>query len=374
MTSMVAAIAPVHLLGSLAPEIQDDLGFGDAAQGLAVAGFFGLSAVLTSWGGAFTDRRGSTLALRVAVVASLLGAIVLMVAPRFWVIVVGLLIAAVGNAIAQPGNNAFVSAGVPAERRGLAVGLKQSAIPISTGLAGLALPVIAITLGWRAAYLHPIAIAVGALVLIPVMPRTPVSPTARRVFRPGRGLAQVTLGSVAAGVAVAPVGAFLVRSLEDAGFDPGTAGIVQLCGSVLLITTRISWGRLMDRTSLDRFRFAFILLAIGSTGYPLLAYGNDPLMVVGALIAYGAAWSWPGVAHLGVVEHHPDDIGGASGILQAGMFTGATLGPGMFGIVAEQASFATAWTICFGGAVLGAIFIGLGGRTLRHATEANPAN
>lgn len=366
MASMVAAIAPVHLLGSLAPEIQDELGFGDAAQGLAVAGFFGLSAVLTSWGGAFTDRRGSTRALRVAVASSLAGAIVVMTAPRYSIIVVGLLIAAIGNAIAQPGNNAFISAGVPVERRGFALGLKQSAIPISTGLAGLALPIIAITVGWRFAFLYPIAIATAALLLIPAVPTAPASPTTARVFRPSRGLALITAGSVAAGVAVAPVGAFLVRSLEDAGFDPGTAGIVQLCGSVTLITTRISWGRLMDRTSLDRFRFAVVLLAVGSIGYPLLAYGNAPLMVLGALIAYGAAWSWPGVAHLGVVEHHPGDIGGASGVLQAGMFTGATIGPGMFGIVAEQASFATAWTICFGGAVLGSILIAAGGRTLRR--------
>ncbi|MEM8705657.1 MAG: MFS transporter, partial [Actinomycetota bacterium] len=204
MTSMVAAIAPVHLLGSLAPEIQDELGFGDAAQGFAVAGFFGLSALLTSWGGAFTDRRGSTFALRVAVASSLAGAVVLMTAPAYNVIVVGLLVAAVGNAIAQPGNNAFISAGVPAQRRGFALGLKQSAIPISTGLAGLALPVIAISAGWRFAYLYPIAIAAAALLLIPPVPTAPAAPATARVFRPSRGLVLVTAGAVAAGVGRAP--------------------------------------------------------------------------------------------------------------------------------------------------------------------------
>ncbi|MEM8708737.1 MAG: MFS transporter, partial [Actinomycetota bacterium] len=185
--------------------------------------------------------------------------------------------------------------------------------------------------------------------------------------QPTRVVIRVTLPQSCTMPAVAPVGGFLVRSLVDAGFDPGTAGIVQLCGSVTLITTRVGWGRLMDRLPLDRFRFAVGLLAVGSIGYPLLAHGNDALMVVGAIIAYGAAWSWPGVAHLGVVEHHPGDVGGASGILQAGMFTGATIGPGMFGVVAEQQSFATAWTICFGGAVVGAVLMAVGGRTLRRA-------
>lgn len=367
MTSMVAAIAPVHLLGALAPEIQDDLGFGDAAQGLAVAGFFGASALLSGWGGAFTDRRGSTLALRVAVTSSLAGAVVIMTAPAFSIVVLGLVVASVGNAVAQPGNNAFVSSGVPAHHRGLAVGLKQSAIPISTGLAGLALPVIAITAGWRWAYLYPIAVALAAFVLIPRLTVERQAAERPRFHRPSRGLMLVTAGTVAAGIAIAPIGAFLVRSLEDAGFDPGVAGVVQLAGSALLITTRVSWGRLMDRTTIDRFGFSVVLLLIGACGYPLLAHGNDPLMVVGALVAYGAAWSWPGVVHLGVVETHPADVGAASGIAQTGMFLGATIGPGMFGIVADSASFATAWTICFGAALAGAALIGLGGRTLRAA-------
>ena len=367
---MVAAIAPVHLFGALAPEIQDELGFGDTAQGLAVAAFFGASALLTSWGGAFTDDRGTTFALRVAGVSSVAGAIVLMVAPSFTVIVVALLVCSVGNAIAQPGNNAFISAGVPLRRRGLAVGLKQSAIPISTGLAGLALPAIGLTFGWRAALLYPIAIAAAALLLIPNTPRSTGPARGRRLHRPDAGLRLVTTGAVAAGVAVAPIGAFLVRSLEDAGFEPGVAGIVQLVGSATLIGTRISWGRLMDRTEIDRFRFAAGLLAVGAAGYPLLAFGSDPLMVAGALIAYGAAWSWAGVVHLGVVETHQHDIGGASGVVQAGMFLGATIGPGMFGVVADQASFATSWMICCACAVVGSVQIGLGGRRLARRPVA----
>ena len=55
---MVAAIAPVHLVGALAPEIQDDLGFGDAEQGIAIGVFFAVSAVCSSPGGALTDRIG----------------------------------------------------------------------------------------------------------------------------------------------------------------------------------------------------------------------------------------------------------------------------------------------------------------------------
>ena len=36
LATMVAAIAPVHLFGALAPDIQEEFGFGDARQGYAV--------------------------------------------------------------------------------------------------------------------------------------------------------------------------------------------------------------------------------------------------------------------------------------------------------------------------------------------------
>ncbi len=362
MASMVAAVAPVHLFGALAPELQDDLGFGDAAQGLAVALYFGVSASLSSWGGGLTDRIGPSPALRGAAAMSAIGALILMTAPAYAIILVGFSIAAVGNAISQPGTNTFISGGVSTGRRGLALGMKQSAVPISTGLAGLALPVIAVSVGWRWAFLYAIAMAFAALALIPhVEPPAPRSKS-RRLHRPSPALWLVTAGSVLGGLAVAPIGIFLVRSLEDAGFTPTSAGLIQAVGSAALVSTRIGWGALMDRTAIDRFRFVVILLAVGALAYPMLAFGDHRVMVVGALLAFGAGWSWPGVAHLAVVEQYPGAMGGASGVLQAGMFTGATIGPAVFGIVADVESFAAAWLICGVSSATGAVLVAMGGR------------
>ena len=366
MTTMVAAVAPIHLFGALAPKIQDELDFGDTAQGLAVAAFFALSALLTSWGGSYTDRAGPTRALRTAVLASFLGAVVIMSAPRYEVIVAGLLVAAIGNAISQPGNSSFISLGVPTHRRGFAMGIKQSAIPVSTGFAGLALPAVAVTAGWRWAYLYALVVAVAGFLLVPRMVSPQTTHVAPRLHQPSPPLLIITLGAAAGGIAVAPIGAFLVRSLEDSGFDPGRAGIIQLCGSVLLISTRVGWGRLMDRSDIDRFRFAAGTLLFGSVGYPLLAFGSKPLMVIGALIVYGAAWSWAGVVHLGVVERHSESTGGATGVLQSGIFLGAMLGPGIFGIVADNQGFATGWMISFTAALTAAWLLLKGGAALRY--------
>ncbi len=147
VATIVAAIAPVHLFGALAPDIQEEFGFGDAEQGFAIAAYFTVSAVLSSWGGALSDRWGPSAALRTGTGFALIGAAGVVVAPSYGVIVVALCIAAIGNAINQPSNNTFISGGVPPHHRGLAIGIKQSAIPTSTGLAGLALPTIAVSLG-----------------------------------------------------------------------------------------------------------------------------------------------------------------------------------------------------------------------------------
>ncbi len=56
------------------------------------------------------------------------------------------------NSVAQPAINLFMAEQVPLERQGLAFGIKQSAIPGAILVSGLALPLIALPLGWRSAF------------------------------------------------------------------------------------------------------------------------------------------------------------------------------------------------------------------------------
>ncbi len=340
---MVAAIAPVHLFGALAPDIQEQFGFGDARQGFAVAAYFAVSAALSSWGGALSDRLGPSPALRFGTAMAGIGTIGIILAPSYATVVMALCVAAVGNAINQPSNNTFISGGVPHHRRGLALGIKQAAIPTSTGLAGLALPTIAVSLGWQAAY---VAAAVLAGVAIIAMPHVdaPVAPPEVRVrYRPSARVWRVAIGAAFGAAAVSNIGTFLVRTLDEAGFSRNAAGAVQVAGSLALITSRVGWGALMDHRSLDRFRFATVLLAIGAFAYPMIGTGNSVLVVCGALLAYGCGWSWPGVVHLGTVEQNPDTTGAASGVVQAGMFVGAMTGPAVFGVLADVQGFGWAW-------------------------------
>ena len=343
LATMVAAIAPVHLFGALAPDIQEEFGFGDAQQGYAVAAYFAVSAFLSSWGGALSDRFGPTPALRFGTAMAGLGTIGVLLAPSYTTIVMALCVAGIGNAINQPSNNTFISGGVPAHRRGFALGIKQAAIPTSTGLAGLALPTIAVSLGWQAAYVGAAALAGVAIIAMPRVD-APVKPPEIRIrYRPSPRVWRVAIGAAFGAAAVSNIGAFLVRTLQEGGFARTTAGAVQVVGSVALITSRVGWGALMDRRPLDRFRFATVLLVIGALAYPMIGTGHTVFAIGGALLAYGFGWSWPGIVHLGTVEQNPDTTGAASGVVQAGMFAGAMSGPAAFGVIADTHGFGWAW-------------------------------
>ena len=52
---------------------------------------------------------------------------------------------------------------MPSPYRSLAFGLKQSSVPLATFLSGLAIPFVALTLGWRWAFV--LAAALAALLM-----------------------------------------------------------------------------------------------------------------------------------------------------------------------------------------------------------------
>ena len=71
------------------------------------------------------------------------------------------------NVMGQLASNLTLSRSVPAHRLGLSFGVKQAAIPLATLLAGAAVPAVALTVGWRWAYVIASGLAVLALLGAP---------------------------------------------------------------------------------------------------------------------------------------------------------------------------------------------------------------
>ena len=82
--------------------------------------------------------------------------------------------------LGQLASNLTLARYVPAHRLGLSFGIKQSAIPLATLLAGAAVPAVALTVGWRWAYVIGAALALARALVAPARQRAGREPHAGR--------------------------------------------------------------------------------------------------------------------------------------------------------------------------------------------------
>jgi MFS family permease len=365
-----AGTLPVFLTGGLAVQLQADLGFGASQLGIAVAVFFTASALGSTPAGRLAHRIGPARSMllggAIAIVA-LLG--VALIARSLLLLTVCLAVGGLANSICQPGVNDLLARGIAVGRQGLAFAVKQSAIPLSTLLGGLAVPLVALTVGWRWAFAAGAVLAVVAVALVPRGSAT----SAAADERPAGGRLAVrplVLLAIAGGFgsgAGGAVGSFLVASAVDVGITERTAGFLLAGTSVFIIATRLLVGHLADRRGGGFFGMVAIMLASGATGFALLAAGEVPVFIAGALIASVAGWGWPGLFQFAIVDHDRSIAALATGITQTGVYTGGVAGPLVFGALAEHLSYSAAWLAAATSALTAATMVVVGSRSLRRS-------
>jgi predicted MFS family arabinose efflux permease len=367
----------VFLTGALAVQLGGELGFNPAGLGLVVALYFGVSAVCSLPVGRLVEHWGGAVTSRIAV----LGVAVVMLAMAEFArsyasLAVILLCGAWCNVMGQLASNLTLARSVPAHRLGLSFGVKQAAIPLSTLLAGAAVPVVALTVGWRWAYVIASGLAVLALVGAP-RGGAPHVPTSKPPPGERATLALAVLGAgcgLGAGAANA-LGIFLVAAAVERGIAPGTAGLVLTFGSVVGFAGRLLHGWLADRRDGGHVAFVAGSMALGAAGLALLAVPGAAALVIGTVLGFGLGWSWPGLMQFAVVRLNPSAPAAASSIVQMGVYAGGFAGPIAFGFVAARASFDTAWMAGAATMVAAALLVVLGRRLLlahRAAHAASP--
>ena len=359
-----AGVVPAFLIGGLAVQVRGELEFGAGALGLAVAAFFGFSALMSAVMGRVVERIGAHRGMRLAAAGSALSLLGVALFARSWSsLVVCLMLGGLANAVAQPAANLSLAREVPASRQGLSFGIKQAAIPIATLLAGLTVPTLAVTVGWRWAFAGVAGLALLVAALVPAEWVRDV----RRATEAHAGAVRVTpmmllaIGAGLGATAATPLGAFTVESAVVSGLRVETAGLLLAVGSAFSIVVRIFFGNLADRMSGGRLRMVAAMLGIGVVGFALLSTEMSSLLVVGTLLAFGAGWGWPGIFNFAIVKTNPNAPAAATGITQTGVSGGAALGPLIFGLVVEGSSYGTAWIVC-GALALAALVAILTGR------------
>lgn len=369
-SATVVCALPMMLTGGLAVQMTQELGFGVAALGVLIAVFRGTSAGTTFLWGKATDRFGAVVALRVAVVLSTVACIGVASSESYGWLVGWMVVGGSGIAVALPATNRLIVNSVPLERRGFGFGVKQSSLPTAGVLAGLSVPLIALTIGWRYAFALGSLLAIG--VLIGIGKR---SPGARRAARnrpkppPVERRALITVMAVAFGIgnfASSAMPAFYVDAAVDAGTSASLAGTVLAAASIGAIIVRFTSGVASDRIAAGHLYLCTGLLTVGAVGLGLLASGRPGMMAAGVLVGMGGVWGVTGVFWYALMRAYPDAPGTATGVVATVGHAGGTLGPLAVGAIAETFSYAAAWTTAGVAALAAATAMALASRSLKR--------
>ncbi|MGK5443195.1 MFS transporter [Micromonospora sp. URMC 105] len=368
IATTIASVLPVFLVGGLAVQMGADLGFSPAGLGLAVSVYFGISALASVPSGRLVERYGPAVVARAGILLAAGCLLAIAVAARSYPVLVVLLgLSAAANALGQLASNAALARHVPARRQGLSFGVKQAAIPVSTLLAGAAVPTIALTAGWRWAF---VAAAGAALAALPAVPPGEAGPVRKAAAaRGGRATAALVVVGVAATLASGAanaLGTFVVDSSVARGLAPGLAGLTLTLGSAVCVTARIGAGWLADRRSEGHVAVIAGMLVVGAAGLGLLALTGAVPLMVGVVLGFGLGWAWPGLMNFAVVKLHPQAPAAATSITQTGVYAGGCLGPLALGATAATAGYPTMWATAALAMLAAAALMLLGSRMLTH--------
>lgn len=378
LVTTAANLAPT-LTSALAVQIQSSLDISEAEIGLTVSVFFFVGALFSAVSGRFVERIGPVNALRSA--AALAGVVLVAVGPlgKSWPALVALTaVAGLANAWAQPAANLYVARGVTTRRQGLALGIQKSGIPTASLIAGLAVPTVGLTIGWRWAFVMAgvlaLCVSLGVPSLAPERSRTAAAAAAGRGPRPDLAvglLATLSVSTCLAAMGSAALGSFFVLSSVEYGIAEAAAGLLLMVGSVVGIASRLIVGSNADRARHSPWKVLVAMYAVAAAAFVTMAAGSAAALLVALPFAFATSFAWPGLFHYAVVQSNPSAPGAATGVTMTGSFIGAVCGPLLFGVLVEQAGYSWAWLFAATTSAAAAFVMAAASRPLRPSPSAS---
>ncbi len=286
MLIVALSTQPAFLMGAAFLQLEADIGLTPTTLGMLTATFFLTASVSSVPLGRLVERIGWRRAMRInaGVAAAVLLAIAL-VGRSVWVLAGLLVVGGIAYGFANPAANKALAERVDPGRRGLIFGLKHAGIPTSTLLAGLALPILVLTIGWPAAFAVAALLAPIVWLLIPGEADTPASIVG--VDEPAHGAAPLSvlqLIGLATAAALATWSAislstFLVAAAVATDISEGGAGVLLFAGSLTSIAARVLAGATNDRYRGRGFAALVVLLGLGAIVFwrcvPRLDHGSS---------------------------------------------------------------------------------------------------
>lgn len=353
--TVVLGVLPLFLTGALGIFVARELQLDKTALAVALAVGYATAGVASPIAGRLTEWLEPRLVLRFGLSLAAVSLLGVALAARSWRALVGALAVGGGaNAFTQVATNTLLFEGVRDNRHGVAFAAKQCAIFIGTALAGLSVPAIALTIGWRWAYAIAATVIPAMFVWLPSLKRTTPRMVARSVgVRPLTLAAGIGFGTAS----TTTIGAWYVTTLVHAKWSPGVAGLLFAAGSALGLGARLVVGVAADKKSTDELARVAKMQIGGAIACLIFATGHRPSLALATPLAFMAGWGWTGLFNLAVVRAYPHAPGAATGVTQAGNYVGHVVGNLAFGLVADHWGLGSAWLVSAAFALTGSMFI-----------------
>ena len=354
----VSTVLPGFLIGAMSVQVSAEMGVSEAAYGWGLGSFFGAAMLGSILLGRLSQRIGALSQMTLALGVSAAAQLALAATARSFGAVIGfLVVAGLCNAANQASVNlALAQARLP--RLGLAVSIKQSGLPTATLLAGFAVPALALTVGWRWAYVASAGFALASLMMARAAAGSSTPRAAANGASAPKSSSRDLFGAAAVGAFLAfsagSLNAWGVGSGVDAGLGEGAAGLFLSLGAATGITLRLICGWVSDTMRARPFMVGGVTAMVGSAGMALLALRSPGLHVAAMLLAFGAGWIWPVFTNFGIVRANPEAAGAATGVTQMGIYVGVFVGPLFTGWIIEHSGYPLMWLAVAASSVIGA--------------------
>ena len=341
-------------LPALSPALRDEYDLTLGQVGLALSAVaVGVMVTLIPWG-ILTDRVGERPVLGIGLIGTALALVAAAFAASFPALLGGLLAAGMLGSSATGASGRAVMGWFGRGERGLALGIRQMALPLGGAVSSLTLPWLAGAGGVQAALLTlaglTLTAAVAALVWMrdapPPPPGSPVAggpaPTRDpRAWRLGAASGLLVIGQSAV------LGFVVLFLVDERGVGYGLAAaalaVLQLGGAL----ARLAAGR---RSDLEGLRIPLLRrIAVADAallgGVALLATGPGALFYPVLALAGVTAMCWNGLAFTAAAEIAGRRRAGTAVSLQNTIVSvGGATAPAAFGALVA----ATSWTLGFG--------------------------
>jgi MFS family permease len=353
-TGAQAAYSAVFLgIPVIAPQLREDYGLSLTQVGLVIAAAnVGSMVTLLPWG-LLTDRVGERAVLATGLTGASAALVGAAFASSLALLVVALTIAGASGASVNAASGRAVMSWFAPAQRGLALGIRQTAVPLGGAVAALVLPPVTDAGGTRAALLCLSVGCAGTALAGAVGLREAPAVAEESVSDLGHPLRdariwRLSLGSGFLVAAQTTILAFAVLFLHgerglSAGEAAGVLALMQVLGAALRVASG-RWSDQVGRRVRPLLKLAFgLALALAVSA----ALVDAPLgMLLPALVTTGAlSQSWNGLAFTAAAELAGRARSGAAlGFQQTALAVGGAATPPLFASVVEASS----WRVGFG--------------------------